>query len=118
MCIYLRRYTYAHQVHIYIETGVHCYTSASWRQLKGYWVSEDSLSLFRSHVFLIIPSSAQESTLKHYPETAVVTPFWKDSAFQLLNTEATLFDRFLFAEILTADIQLSDGKGLDWIKRS
>lgn len=65
-----------------------------------------------------IPSSYQESALKHYPETAVVTPFWKDSAFQLLNTEATQFDRFLVAEILTADIQPSDGKGLGWIKRS
>lgn len=53
VCIYLGGYTYAHQVHIRIETGVRCYTSASWRQLKGYWVSEDSLSLFRSHVFPI-----------------------------------------------------------------
>lgn len=65
-----------------------------------------------------IPSSYQESALKHYPETAVVTPFWKDSAFQLLHMEATLFDRLLFAQILTADIQPSDRKGLDWIKRS
>lgn len=60
-----------------------------------------------------IPSSYQESALKHYAETAVVTPFWKDSAFQLLNMEATLSDRLLFAEIFTADIQPSHGKGLD-----
>lgn len=53
VCIYLGGFTYAHQVRIYIETGVHCYTSASCRQLKGYWVSEDSLSLSRSHVFPI-----------------------------------------------------------------
>lgn len=65
-----------------------------------------------------IPSSYQESALKHYAETAAVTPFWKDSAFQLLNMEATLFDRLLFAEILTADIQPSDEKSLDLIKRS
>lgn len=60
-----------------------------------------------------IPSSYQESALKHYAETAVVTPLWKDSAFQLRNMEATLFDRLLFAEILRADIQPSDGKSLD-----
>lgn len=54
-----------------------------------------------------------ESALQHHPETAAVTPFWKHGAFQLLHVEATRFDRFLFAEILTADIQPSDRKDLD-----
>lgn len=115
VCIYLGGYIYAHQVHTYIETGVHCYTRASCRKLKGYWVSEDSLPLFRSHHFPnLFPALIRKV---HYPETAVVTPLWKDSAFQLLNMEATQFDRFFLAGILTADIPPSDGKGLGWIKR-
>lgn len=65
-----------------------------------------------------IPSSYQESALKHCPETAVVNSILEDSAFQLLQMEATQFDRLWFAEILTADIQPSDMKGLDWIRRS
>lgn len=63
-----------------------------------------------------IPSFYQESALKHCPETAV-NSILEDSAFQLLQMEATQFDRLLFAEILTADIQPSDMKGLDWIRR-
>lgn len=60
-------------VYIYIKTGVHGYTSACWRQLNGYWVSEGSPSHFPNQ----FPTIHWESVLWHYPETSVVTLFWK-----------------------------------------
>lgn len=61
--IYIRGYTYAHQVYIYINTGIHCYTSASWRQLKGYGVWADSLSFCRSQMDLFpVPSQLYQES--------------------------------------------------------
>lgn len=112
VCVYISRDIHMHNKYIFIlELLYQCQLETAERVLARYL--EDSLSLCGSHVFPIYSHLFWESALQQHPETAVVTPFWKHCAFQLLHVEATQFDRFLFGEILTADIQPSDGKDLN-----
>lgn len=111
--IYIYRRLYVCTPSMYLNRNTLLYQCQVGTAEKGYWVSEDLLLLGGSHFFPIYSQLNWESALQPYPETAVVTPFWKHCAFQLLHVEATRFDRFLFTGFLTADNQPRHGKDLD-----
>lgn len=103
VCIYisLRRYTYAHQVYISIKTGVRCSASASWRQPERHCGFTVTLEKPRFCPRSIPSSVRKQLLLVHFGSTAF-------SNYYVGNYRT--FDRFLFAEIVTADIQPRDGQ--------